>query len=43
MAEQIETDAELLVSDFTAPAASRRGLRKLADGEEPRRAPTPTR
>ena len=35
MAEQIETDAELLVSDFTAPAASRRGLRKLAAGEEP--------
>ncbi|WP_109208633.1 MULTISPECIES: carbohydrate ABC transporter permease [Microbacterium] len=33
MAEQIEKDAELLVSDFTAPQGARRGLRKLA--EEP--------
>ena len=31
MAEQIEKDAELLVSDFTAPAGARRGLRKLAE------------
>ena len=37
MAEQIEKDAELLVADFTAPAANRRGLRKLAEGEEPPR------
>jgi multiple sugar transport system permease protein len=31
MAEQIQKDAELLVSDFTAPSANRRGLRKLAE------------
>ncbi|MDW4574163.1 carbohydrate ABC transporter permease [Microbacterium sp. M3] len=30
-ADRIEKDAELLVSDFTAPAGARRGLRKLAD------------
>lgn len=31
MAEQIQKDAELLVSDFTAPSANRRGVRKLAE------------
>ena len=43
MAEQTKTDADLLVSDFTAPAASRRGLRKLAAGEEPPHVHTDTR
>jgi multiple sugar transport system permease protein len=36
MAEkQMERDAELLVSDFTAPAGSRRSLRRLTEGREP--------
>ena len=42
MAEQIEKDAELLIADFTPPASSRRGLRKLAEGEEPPRVDTDT-
>jgi multiple sugar transport system permease protein len=38
MAEQIEKDAaDQLVSDFTPPTAAVRSLRRLADGDEPRR------
>ena len=41
MAEQIQKEAELLVSDFTAPKANRRGLRRLAEeSPEPQQVPT---
>ncbi len=44
MPEHIERDAELLVSDFTAPTASRRGSRSSPRaGNRPRSMPTPGR
>ena len=36
-ATEIQKDADQLIADFTPPRASRRGLRKLADGAEPPR------